>query len=75
MRGKPLKFKLLENGCVIPTTHKLNSDGYFRYHRPGNCKGRKPLVMLHRLVWEKIYGTIFNVSFSVTCRWIREWKV
>ena len=26
MRGKPLKFKLLENGCVIPTTHKLNSE-------------------------------------------------
>ena len=23
MRGKPLKLKLLENGCVIPTTHKL----------------------------------------------------
>ena len=63
MRGKPLKFKLLENGCVIPTTHKLNSDGYFRYHRPGICKGRKPLA------------SIFNVSFSAACRWIREWKV
>ena len=58
MRGKPLKFKLLENGCVIPTTHKLNSDGYFRYHRPGIGKGRKPLVMFHRLVWEKTYGEI-----------------
>lgn len=58
MRSKPLKLKRLENGCIIPTSHKLNKDGYFRYHRPELTKGRKPLVMFHRLVWEKSYGKI-----------------
>ena len=29
MRGKPLVLKRLENGCIIPTSHKLNADGYF----------------------------------------------
>lgn len=53
MRGKPLKLKLLDNGCIIPTSHKLNKDGYFRYIRPEVVKGRKPKVMFHRLVWEK----------------------
>ena len=27
MRGKPLVLKRLENGCIIPTSHKLNADG------------------------------------------------
>ena len=30
MRGKPLVLKKLDNGCIIPTSHKLNADGYFR---------------------------------------------
>lgn len=34
MRGKPLVLKQLENGCIIPTSHKLNADGYFRYRLP-----------------------------------------
>ena len=34
MRGKPLVLKRLENGCIIPTSHKLNADGYFRYRLP-----------------------------------------
>lgn len=137
MRGKPLKLIRVENGCIIPSTHKLNKDGYFRYRRPEKVEGRKPLVMFHRLVWEKTHGHIpegyeidhicrnraccniqhlqmlegskhaikgnklryksrrdkaraywkenqcsgsflaqkFNVSFSATCKWIREWKV
>lgn len=32
MRGKPLILKKLDNGCIVPTSHKLNADGYFRYH-------------------------------------------
>ena len=39
MRGKPLILKKLDNGCIVPTSHKL-----------------------------------FDVSFSTTCKWVREWK-
>lgn len=136
MRGKPLILKKLDNGCIVPTSHKLNADGYFRYHIPHKGKGRSPLVMYHHYVWEQTYGkipdgyeidhicknraccnlehlqmlegsehakkdnhlrnkkrkdkakeywmknhctgtalaTLFGVSFSTTCRWIREWK-
>lgn len=137
MRGKPLILKQLENGCIIPTSHKLNQDGYFRYTiRNNDGKGRGKLTMYHRYVWEQVNGKIpdgyeidhicknraccniehlqmlkgiehtvkdnsmryakrkqdakkywlshkctgtelasyFNVSFSSTCRWIREWK-
>ena len=28
MRGKPLILKKLDNGCIVPTSHKLNEDGY-----------------------------------------------
>lgn len=59
MRGKPLVLKQLENGCIIPTSHKLNADGYFRCHLPNwKGKGRAPLVMYHRYVWEQAYGKI-----------------
>lgn len=27
MRGKPLVLKRLENGCIIPTSHKLKNIG------------------------------------------------
>ena len=26
MRGKPLILKKLDNGCIVPTSHKLNLD-------------------------------------------------
>ena len=59
MQGKPLVLKRLENGCIIPTSHKLNADGYFRYRLPNWVgKGRAPLVMYHRYVWEKARGAI-----------------
>lgn len=136
-RGKPLVLETTETGCIVPTSHKLNKDGYFRYRGfESNEKGRKKLVMYHRLVWERAYGTIpegceidhicrnraccnlahlqcleghehtvkgnklrykerkedayvywlkhqctgtklakeFGVSFSIGCRWIRDWK-
>lgn len=28
MRGKPLILKKLDNGCIVPTSHKLNADVY-----------------------------------------------
>lgn len=40
MRGKPLILKKLDNGCIVPTSHK----------------------------------SLFDVSFSTACKWIREWK-
>lgn len=57
MRGKPLKLIKDNNGCITPSTHKLNKDGYFRYRKRVN-KGRGKLVMFHRLVWESVYGAI-----------------
>lgn len=59
MRGKPLVLKQLDNGCIVPTSHKLNHDGYFRYRIPNpNGKGRGELIMYHRYVWEQAYGKI-----------------
>lgn len=139
IRGKPLILERQENGCIIPVSHKLNADGYFRYTiRNPDGKGRGKHVMYHRYVWEQAYGKIpdgyeidhicrnraccnlehlqmleghehavkgnkiryadrkraakefwmnnknitgtklaelFGVSFSVGCKWIREWKV
>lgn len=138
MRGKPLILKKLDNGCIIPISHKLNKDGYFRYTIPNkDGKGRGVKVMYHRYVWENEHGSIprdyeidhicknraccniehlqmlkgtehtikdnklrykarkdeaknywmqtkctgsylaslFCVSFSTACKWIREWKV
>ena len=139
MRGKPLILQKTETGCIVPLSHKLNQDGYFRYRDPRfEGKGRSPLIMYHRYVWEETYGEIpkgyeidhlchnraccnidhlqcikvnthkvkhnttrykdrkekakeywkahqdtsgtalaslFCVSFSSACKWIREWKV
>ena len=30
MRGKPLEFEVTSSGCIVPTSHRLNADGYFR---------------------------------------------
>ena len=29
MRGKVLILATTESGCIIPTSHRLNADGYF----------------------------------------------
>lgn len=53
MRGKPMVLIQDQNGCIVSTSHRLNQDGYLRIrdHRYKG-KGRKPLIMAHRLVWE-----------------------
>ena len=82
MRGKPLVLKRLENGCIIPTSHKLNADGYFRYRLPNKdnhlrYKKRKEKAKEY---WSKTHcsgaslASLVGVSFSSACRWIREWK-
>jgi len=47
-----IKLKQIETGCIIPTSHKLNHDGYFRKY------DGKRLVMYHRTVWEAENGEI-----------------
>lgn len=59
MRGKEIILETTESGCIVPTSHKLNKDGYFRtrdYRYTG--RGRKPLVFYHRLIWEETNGDI-----------------
>lgn len=41
-----------ETGCIIPISHKLNPDGYFRKNFNGFCK------MYHIHVWEQHYGEV-----------------
>lgn len=52
MAKKELIFKKTETGCIIPISHTLNQDGYFRKHING--KG----VMYHRHRWARKYGEI-----------------
>lgn len=47
-----LKTRVTETGCIVPTQHKLNSDGYFRKRVNGQ------LIMYHRHVWLENGGTI-----------------
>lgn len=49
---KDVIFRRTSTGCVIPTSHKLNPDGYFR-----KCIDGK-LTMYHRYVWEVFHGPI-----------------
>lgn len=42
-----------ENGCITPSSHKLNKDGYFR-----KDVGNRNYVMYHRFVYEITNGTI-----------------
>lgn len=137
-RKQQVLFTTSETGCITPTTHKLNKDGYFRCTHPEHTgTGRGIKIMYHRYVWIKENGSIpegyeidhmcknraccniehlqmldrtthlvktnkeryaprkeaarlywfehkctgtklaelFKVSFSIGCKWIREWKV
>ena len=59
MRGKPLELQELPNGCIVSLSHKLNKDGYLRIRDPRyKGKGRAPLIMYHRYVWEEAHGRI-----------------
>jgi hypothetical protein len=59
MRGKPIVWEITESGCIVPTSHKLNKDDYFRTRDTRHTGGgRKPLIMSHRLVWELKHGAI-----------------
>ncbi len=47
MTIKKLVLETTETGCIVPTSHALNHDGYFRKRVNGK------LVMYHRHMWEQ----------------------
>lgn len=51
-RGRPLKFLTTESGCFVCVSHLRNQDGYVRLSFLGNMR------MLHRSIWEELYGEI-----------------
>lgn len=67
MRGKPLETQELPNGCIVPTSHKLNFDGYYRVPHPTKYlrNGRKARIMYHRLLWEEAYGMEVPKGYSL----------
>lgn len=50
--SKPLVFITTEDGCYVPISHCLNSDGYFRK------RWKDGLEMFHRFVWKAHNGEI-----------------
>ena len=52
MRGKELILATTKTGCIVPTSHKLNQDGYLRKKTDG------VLEMYHRTVYRKTHGEI-----------------
>lgn len=54
MRGKELILETTDSGCIVPTSHRLNSDGYFRKKTNG------VLEMYHRTIWKLHNGSIPN---------------
>lgn len=59
MRRKPILLEQTDTGCIVPLSHKLNADGYLRvgdWRYTG--KGRCPLIMYHRYIWETNRGAI-----------------
>lgn len=51
--AKKLVLVTDKNGCITPSSHKLNKDGYFRKNI-----GNNTFVMYHRYVWEACNGVI-----------------
>lgn len=51
-KGKPVVLKELENGCIVCTSHKPNSEGYLYLERSGKQ------IKAHRLVYEHFIGPI-----------------
>ena len=52
MAKKELVLEITDTGCIIPISHKLNKDGYFRKVIDGKW------VMYHRFVMEEKFGKI-----------------
>lgn len=53
---KALVLVETEEGCIVPTSHKLNADGYFR--KRVWCGDELVSMMYHRYCWEHKHGPI-----------------
>lgn len=53
---KELVLVTTESGCIVPVSHKLNHDGYFRKQIKGPAGMRT--WMYHRWVWTQKFGVI-----------------
>lgn len=52
MAKKELVLETTDTGCIVPISHKLNKDGYFRKVIKGAW------VMYHRHIWSESNGEI-----------------
>lgn len=72
MRGKREVFRKDANGCIVPTIHKLNQDGYLRMRDPDYMgTGRAPLIMWHKYVGLKAGREIpegYSIHHKCHCR-------
>lgn len=59
MAKKDLVLSKTETGCIVPISHKLNADGYFRKVIGGEW------VMFHRWIWEKTHGEKIPEGYEI----------
>lgn len=53
---KELVLVTTESGCIVPVSHRLNHDGYFR--KQVCVDGKLRPMMYHRYRWELVHGRI-----------------
>lgn len=93
MRGKPLILRKLDNGCIVPISHKIcKNRACCNIEHLQMLKGTEHTIKDNKLRYKarkdeaKNYwmqtkctgsylASLFCVSFSTACKWIREWKV
>lgn len=66
-----LRFVTNDNGCIIPLSHKLNHDGYFRKRWGSVRKGVSVVEMFHRFIYRIHNGDIpegHEVDHICRCR-------
>ena len=56
-KSRALQFVEFDGGCMIPITHRLNHDGYFRKRLKSSRDGGHH-VMMHRAIFEELNGPI-----------------
>lgn len=59
MAKKELVLETTDAGCIIPISHKLNKDGYFRKVINGKW------IMYHRFMWETAHGRLIPDGYEI----------